>query len=87
MSKIDVKVVLLGREWVGKSCLMERFLYGKYQADSLAVSPVNGQTVGAAFGAKKLIVQNGNTNTGVALGIWVKPSNCRIRLGRKGLRP
>ena len=28
-SKIDAKIVLLGREYAGKTCLVERYLHGK----------------------------------------------------------
>mmetsp|Transcript_14592 Transcript_14592/g.57294 ORF Transcript_14592/g.57294 Transcript_14592/m.57294 type:complete len:209 (+) Transcript_14592:154-780(+) len=58
-SKVDVKVVLLGMHDVGKTCLVERYLHGKFKFNVTA-------TVGAAFGAKKVDV-NGQ---GVTLGIW-----------------
>jgi len=58
-SKVDVKVVLIWRHSVGKTCLVERYLHGKFKDTTVA-------TVGAAFGAKKLIV-NGKE---VTLGIW-----------------
>eukprot|EP01104_Vermistella_antarctica_P005516 TRINITY_DN1602_c4_g1_i1.p1 TRINITY_DN1602_c4_g1~~TRINITY_DN1602_c4_g1_i1.p1 ORF type:complete len:232 (+),score=59.56 TRINITY_DN1602_c4_g1_i1:85-696(+) len=59
MSKVDVKVVLLGQHDVGKTCLVERYLHGKFKYQVQA-------TVGAAFGAKKVDV-NG---TSITLGIW-----------------
>jgi len=59
MSKVDVKVVLLGQHDVGKTCLVERYLHGKFKFNVTA-------TVGAAFGAKKVDV-NG---TSITLGIW-----------------
>jgi len=59
MAKVDVKVVLLGKHSVGKTCLVERYLHGKFKDSTVA-------TVGAAFGAKKLII-NGKE---VTLGIW-----------------
>jgi len=59
MSKVDVKVVLLGKHDVGKTCLVERYLHGKFKFNVTA-------TVGAAFGAKKVDV-NG---TSITLGIW-----------------
>lgn len=59
MSKVDVKVVLLGQHDVGKTCLVERYLHGKFKFNVTA-------TVGAAFGAKKVEV-NG---TSITLGIW-----------------
>jgi len=59
MSKVDVKVVLLGQHDVGKTCLVERYLHGKFKYNVTA-------TVGAAFGAKKVDV-NGSS---ITLGIW-----------------
>jgi len=59
MSKVDVKVVLLGKHSVGKTCLVERFLHGKFKENTVA-------TVGAAFGAKKMDVDGKE----VTLGIW-----------------
>jgi len=58
-SKVDVKVVLLGKHSVGKTCLVERYLHGKFKDTTVA-------TVGAAFGAKKLVVSGKE----VTLGIW-----------------
>jgi len=58
-SKVDVKVVLLGKHSVGKTCLVERYLHGKFKDSTVA-------TVGAAFGAKKLNVGGKE----VTLGIW-----------------
>jgi len=58
-SKVDVKVVLLGKHSVGKTCLVERYLHGKFKDSTVA-------TVGAAFGAKKLVVSGKE----VTLGIW-----------------
>jgi len=59
MAKVDVKVVLLGKHDVGKTCLVERYLHGKFKDNTVA-------TVGAAFGAKKLEL-NGRE---ITLGIW-----------------
>jgi len=59
MSKVDVKVVLLGKTSVGKTCLVERFLHGKFKDNTVA-------TVGAAFGAKKLTIKGKE----ITLGIW-----------------
>eukprot|EP01115_Flamella_aegyptia_P014182 TRINITY_DN79244_c0_g1_i1.p1 TRINITY_DN79244_c0_g1~~TRINITY_DN79244_c0_g1_i1.p1 ORF type:complete len:199 (-),score=37.65 TRINITY_DN79244_c0_g1_i1:14-610(-) len=58
-SKVDVKVVLLGQQEVGKTCLVERYLHGKFKFNVTA-------TVGAAFGAKKVDV----ANRSITLGIW-----------------
>jgi len=59
MSKVDVKVVLLGQHDVGKTCLVERYLHGKFKGNVTA-------TVGAAFGAKKVVVGGSS----LTLGIW-----------------
>jgi len=59
MSKIDLKIVLLGRSGVGKSCVIERFIYGSFQSNSQA-------TIGSAYFSKRESV-NG---TAVQLGIW-----------------
>lgn len=59
MSKVDVKVVLLGKHSVGKTCLVERYLHGKFKDQTVA-------TVGAAFGAKKMVAKGKE----VTLGIW-----------------
>jgi len=58
-SKIEAKVVLLGKGNVGKSCIVQRYLYNRFKDTSA--------TVGAAFGAKKEILENG---TQILLGIW-----------------
>jgi len=59
MSKVDVKVVLLGKHSVGKTCLVERYLHGKFKDSTVA-------TVGAAFGAKKITTKGKE----ITLGIW-----------------
>jgi len=59
MSKVDIKVVLLGKHSVGKTCLVERYLHGKFKDGTVT-------TVGAAFGAKKLTISGKE----VTLGIW-----------------
>jgi len=59
MSKVDIKVVLLGKHSVGKTCLVERYLHGKFKDQTVA-------TVGAAFGAKKMVAKGKE----VTLGIW-----------------
>lgn len=60
-SKVDAKVVLLGKEYSGKTSLVERFIHGRFNENQ----PYQN-TIGAAFGAKKVIV----SNKGVTLGIW-----------------
>jgi len=59
MSNIDLKIVLLGRSGVGKSCVIERFIYGSFQSNSQA-------TIGSAYFSKRESVDG----TAVQLGIW-----------------
>eukprot|EP01103_Thecamoeba_quadrilineata_P020014 TRINITY_DN8386_c0_g1_i1.p1 TRINITY_DN8386_c0_g1~~TRINITY_DN8386_c0_g1_i1.p1 ORF type:complete len:209 (-),score=16.16 TRINITY_DN8386_c0_g1_i1:102-728(-) len=59
-TKIDFKVVMLGSQSVGKTSLVQRFLTGKFTDDVVA-------TVGAAFGAKKVMVKAGGS---ARIGIW-----------------
>ncbi|ESO97019.1 hypothetical protein LOTGIDRAFT_188052 [Lottia gigantea] len=61
-SKVDVKVVLLGKSYAGKTCLVERYIHERYTGDTVPYH----NTIGAAFGAKKVTV-NGKS---VVLGIW-----------------
>eukprot|EP00741_Cyanophora_paradoxa_P009272 tig00001493_g8982.t1 len=56
---VDLKVVLLGSSSVGKSALVERFLHGRFVA-------IASNTVGAAFGAKSVQVEQRT----ITLGIW-----------------
>ncbi|KAK3727036.1 hypothetical protein QZH41_012557 [Actinostola sp. cb2023] len=60
-SKVDVKVVLLGKEYSGKTSLVERYLHHTFN-DHVPYQ----NTIGAAFGANKVIVGNKS----VTLGIW-----------------
>ncbi|RMX44269.1 hypothetical protein pdam_00019520 [Pocillopora damicornis] len=48
-SKVDAKVVLLGKEFSGKTSLVERYLHQRFN-DSVPYQ----NTIGAAFGAKKV---------------------------------
>jgi len=59
--KVDLKVVLLGKEYGGKTSLVERYIHGKFNANAPYQS-----TIGAAFGAKKVSV----SGESVTLGIW-----------------
>ncbi|XP_064382769.1 ras-related protein Rab-24-like [Halichondria panicea] len=59
--KVDLKVVLLGKEYGGKTSLVERYIHGKFNSNAPYQS-----TIGAAFGAKKVSVQGES----VTLGIW-----------------
>ena len=59
--KVDLKVVLLGKEYGGKTSLVERYIHGKFNENA----PYQA-TIGAAFGARRVTI-NGQT---VTLGIW-----------------
>eukprot|EP01112_Ceratiomyxa_fruticulosa_P011121 TRINITY_DN2994_c0_g1_i2.p1 TRINITY_DN2994_c0_g1~~TRINITY_DN2994_c0_g1_i2.p1 ORF type:complete len:206 (+),score=20.34 TRINITY_DN2994_c0_g1_i2:198-815(+) len=59
MSKVDLKVVLLGDTQVGKTCLQERYLNGNFKYNVTV-------TVGAAFGAKKLQL----SGLQLTIGLW-----------------
>ncbi|XP_037761927.1 ras-related protein Rab-24 isoform X1 [Chelonia mydas] len=58
--RVDVKVVMLGKEYVGKTSLVERYVHNRF-----LVGPYQN-TIGAAFVAKVMSV-GGRT---VTLGIW-----------------
>lgn len=60
-NKVDAKVVLLGKEYSGKTCLVERYLHGRFNENI----PYQN-TIGAAFGAKKEVIDNKS----LVLGIW-----------------
>jgi len=60
--KVDLKVVLLGKEYGGKTSLVERFIHHRFNANL----PYQN-TIGAAFGAKSVTTPQGQT---VTLGIW-----------------
>jgi len=59
---IMLKIVIAGEGGVGKTTMVRRYVEGTYH-DSLL-------TVGAAFAAKRLIVNNSGEQTGVKLQIW-----------------
>lgn len=61
MSHVDLKVVLLGKEYGGKTSLVERYLYDRFDA-----STPYQNTIGAAYGAKQIAVRNRK----ITLGIW-----------------
>eukprot|EP00112_Aurelia_sp_Birch-Aquarium-sp1_P024382 Seg7694.2 transcript_id=Seg7694.2/GoldUCD/mRNA.D3Y31 product="Ras-related protein Rab-24" protein_id=Seg7694.2/GoldUCD/D3Y31 len=61
-AKVDLKVVLLGKEYGGKTSLVERFIHSRFNENV----PYQN-TIGAAFGAKTLTVGG---NKSVTLGIW-----------------
>ena len=82
-AKVDLKIVILGKEYGGKTSLVERYLHDKfgdvpYQAVSRfryafclqpSLTRSFSQTIGAAFGAKTVTLEDGHRLT---LGIWVK---------------
>lgn len=62
MSRVDCKVVLLGREFAGKTSLVERYLHDRWIGDSTSYQ----STIGAAFGAREVGVDDDR----ITLGIW-----------------
>eukprot|EP00057_Strongylocentrotus_purpuratus_P013689 XP_011668163.1 PREDICTED: ras-related protein Rab-24 [Strongylocentrotus purpuratus] len=60
-SRVDLKVVLLGKEYGGKTSLVERYLHDRFHGDV----PYQN-TIGAAFGAKKVDVYDRT----VTMGVW-----------------
>lgn len=61
MSKVDAKVVILGKSYVGKTSLVCRYIDSRFDPNL----PYQN-TIGAAFGSKKEIVNGKSLN----LGIW-----------------
>lgn len=61
MSHVDLKVVLLGKEYGGKTSLVERYLYDRFDS----ATPYQN-TIGAAYGAKQVAIRNRK----ITLGIW-----------------
>eukprot|EP00092_Neocalanus_flemingeri_P039234 GFUD01042712.1.p1 GENE.GFUD01042712.1~~GFUD01042712.1.p1 ORF type:complete len:202 (+),score=42.89 GFUD01042712.1:177-782(+) len=61
MAKVDMKVVLLGREYCGKTSLVERFLNERFVGENKYQN-----TIGAAYGARTLRVGDRD----LVLGIW-----------------
>lgn len=59
MPYYDLKIVTLGAADVGKTCLVDRYLHGRFDGTSRP-------TVGAAFGAKTVH----RDNTVITVGIW-----------------
>ncbi|XP_070541543.1 ras-related protein Rab-24-like [Ptychodera flava] len=60
-SRVDLKVVLLGKEFGGKTSLVERYLHDRFHGDV----PYQN-TIGAAFGAKKVETSRKT----ITMGIW-----------------
>jgi len=61
MTKVDVKVVLLGKEFCGKTSLVERFLNERFAGENRYQS-----TIGAAYGARRVEVAGRE----FVLGVW-----------------
>lgn len=61
MANIELKVVLLGKEYCGKTSLVERFLNDRFAGENRYQN-----TIGAAFGAKTVDVEGRQ----VAIGVW-----------------
>ncbi|XP_061905070.1 ras-related protein Rab-24 isoform X1 [Entelurus aequoreus] len=59
--RVDAKVVMLGKESVGKTSLVERYVHQRFLA-----GPYQNQTIGAAFVAKPIQV----VDKVITLGIW-----------------
>ncbi|CAL1539222.1 unnamed protein product [Lymnaea stagnalis] len=60
--KVDIKVVLLGKAYAGKTSLVERYIHNRFLGETVPYQ----NTIGAAFGAKTVTVNNKN----VIIGIW-----------------
>jgi len=61
MAKVDMKVVMLGREYCGKTSVVERFLNERFAGENKYQN-----TIGAAYGARTVTVGGRE----VVLGIW-----------------
>jgi len=61
MARVDLKVVMLGKEYCGKTSLVERFLNERFVGENKYQS-----TIGAAYGARKMTVGRRE----VVLGVW-----------------
>ncbi|XP_023338777.1 ras-related protein Rab-24 [Eurytemora carolleeae] len=61
MSRIDLKVVLLGKEYCGKTSLVERFLNDRFAGENRYQN-----TIGAAYGARTVSVGGKE----LTLGVW-----------------
>ncbi|CAG5133213.1 unnamed protein product [Candidula unifasciata] len=62
--KVDIKVVLLGKSYAGKTSLVERYIHNRFIGDTVPYQ--NVITIGAAFGAKTVVINNKS----VVIGIW-----------------
>ncbi|XP_042217969.1 ras-related protein Rab-24-like [Homarus americanus] len=57
--KVDMKVVMLGQAACGKTSLVERFIYNRFNTNYQT-------TIGAAFGARNMAVQGKQ----ICVGLW-----------------
>jgi len=60
--KVDIKVVLLGKSYAGKTSLVERYIHERFVGEAAPYQ----NTIGAAFGAKTVTIDNER----VIIGIW-----------------
>ncbi|XP_059099347.1 ras-related protein Rab-24-like [Tigriopus californicus] len=61
----DVKVVLLGTEYCGKSSLVERYLHDRFRGENCYQN-----TVGAAYGSKLFEINVNGSPRALIMGIW-----------------
>lgn len=61
-ANVDIKVVLLGREYSGKTSLVQRFVYNRF-GDDIPYQP----TVGTAYTSKSIKTRSGRS---VCIGLW-----------------
>ncbi|XP_076460785.1 ras-related protein Rab-24-like [Babylonia areolata] len=61
-SRVDAKIVLLGKSYAGKTCLVERYLQNRFLGEAVPYQ----NTIGAAYGAKNITVDGRS----MVLGIW-----------------
>ncbi|PAA67744.1 hypothetical protein BOX15_Mlig022053g1, partial [Macrostomum lignano] len=64
-TRVDLKVVLLGKEYVGKTALVERFLHDRFLTGSAYQS-----TIGAAYGSRAVRCRDSGRDREVVLGVW-----------------
>ncbi|KAK7109305.1 ras-related protein Rab-24-like [Littorina saxatilis] len=61
-NKVDAKVVLLGKSYAGKTCLVERYLKDRFLGETVPYQ----NTIGAAYGAKTVNIDGHS----IVIGIW-----------------
>lgn len=70
--RVDAKVVLLGREYSGKTSIIERYIHNRFDENQPYQS-----TIGAAYGAKRTEA----FGRMVTLGIWDTAGSERYQVG------